>query len=132
MKIGRSVFSAVSAHAALDTGIHGVGASTVCSEAEADAKIAAAVKKIATGTYTGDGEATRQIPVGFKCSMVFVANHTTPNAGKSYILIPNLTRDLAGGDQFTYIYLHALDGFMTAASYGNRNGDVYYYWAISE
>ncbi|GAI36631.1 unnamed protein product [marine sediment metagenome] len=33
----------VAAHSALDTGVHGVGAGTVCSETEADVKIAAHV-----------------------------------------------------------------------------------------
>lgn len=60
MKIGRSVSSAVAAHAALTTGIHGVGASPVCSETEAAALVAATnpVKVHKTADKTLNNEAT--------------------------------------------------------------------------
>ncbi len=44
---------AVAAHAALDTGVHGVGVSTVCSETEADGKIT---------THKGDASAHHDAP----------------------------------------------------------------------
>ncbi|GAI14483.1 unnamed protein product, partial [marine sediment metagenome] len=51
----------VKSHSDLDTGVHGVGESTVCSETEADDKIAA---KVSSGSYEGDDADNRAIAHG--------------------------------------------------------------------
>ncbi|GAI16306.1 unnamed protein product, partial [marine sediment metagenome] len=59
----------IAAHAALDTGVHGVGAATVCSETKAAALIAThagldSAHIVANGSYTGNAADVRNIPHG--------------------------------------------------------------------
>lgn len=139
----------VAAHSVKDTGVHGVGASTVCSETEADGKITThagvsdahhtppSTRTVATGSYTGN-ETARQITTGFKCSLVIVHTSSGTTGDESSVLIPNIT---IGHTEATskhetrtaQISLHASDGFSLSNSpVANDNGVTYYYWAISE
>lgn len=98
----------------------------------------ARARLIKTGTYTGDGTNGRQIPVGFKCSMVIV--QIVVGAQFRGVLIPStsITDQQAAHntDDTARHYLHATDGFVVtslAASVDlNFNASVYYYWAIGE
>ncbi|MBA7522528.1 hypothetical protein ES705_14647 [subsurface metagenome] len=125
----------VATHSALDTGVHGVGASTVCSETEAATIAAAAAKKIATGSYTGSG-AARQVTTGFKCSLVIIETATGEWATQAAWVIPNMSmsaRAAAIDNASTHSWLHATDGFGLSDNLMlNKNGVTYYYWAISE
>lgn len=124
----------VAAHSALDTGVHGVAASTVCSLVEVEA----AAKKIATDTYTGDGSDDRQIALGFKCSIVLVwsPGGTTTNQLFVAMNAENCIGISAYNDnntELTSLKLHATDGFRVYATSGvNSNGITYYYWAVEE
>ena len=95
-------------------------------------------RTIATGNYTGDGNADRQIAVGFKCSFVLILDLTAPADTHAFFLIPNQSQTGSfSADVTAYIQLHATDGFNVrtgggATVYGNTLNDVYYYWAISE
>lgn len=104
----------------------------VCSETEAATLIAAAVKSIATGNYTGNQGAGRQITTGFKCSNVVIFDVTAPHELKCWFLIPGATRDMGGGDDTANCYVHASDGFVVGGDVGNSDTVSYYYWAISE
>lgn len=88
--------------------------------------------KIVTGSYTGDGNAGRQIAVGFKCSFVVIGIITG-----IHVLMPGHTlwvKDGSFGEKTADVYLHASDGFVVGASSpeANFNGNVLKYWAISE
>lgn len=88
--------------------------------------------RIATGSYMGDGAGTRQIAVGFKCSMVILCRLDTP---QRWTVIPSITiRDSSTEHNAitTDVTLHATDGFVVELWDANRGGKTYYYWAISE
>ena len=101
-----------------------------------------ASKTIATGTYSGNGSAGRQITTGFKCSMVIIhcANPGVSNLVMQ-VLIPNgaaVHKYINTGYQHTPVSedsLHATNGFVVdtnTANAANVSGKTYYYWAISE
>lgn len=104
---------------------------------EVDATNLAGVKRIATGSYTGDAAAfPRQITVGFQCSMVVIL--TTDGGGANpdelHITIPNMAIDVETGniqDDTASLALHAADGFNVGGASTNNNLSTYYYWAIS-
>lgn len=93
---------------------------------------------IATGSYVGNGSGNRQITTGFKCSMVVLLNVTDEGESNSWILIPNAITELGGiYDTDKFLFPHATDGFVVqyagaSQAYGNEDGDIYHYWAISE
>lgn len=95
--------------------------------------VPAAGKSIATGTYTGDGNATRHITVGFKCSMIIILNITDPEI---WILIPNACNKQRLAETVVSTAntaLHATDGIDILQAGGcNILNDIHYYWAISE
>lgn len=102
--------------------------------------IVAGAVKIATGSYTGDAGASRQITTGFKCSCVIVICALLDDARNLFFLIPNITihhkHSIAPVNKTTITYLHASDGFVvshTDVNNSSNTGDqTYYYWAISE
>lgn len=119
MKIGRSVSLAVASHAAIADAHH---TKTIA-------------RTIATGTYTGDDAVSRQITVGFKCSLILLWNSTDATEAGVWVVIPNACWRFDGVSHTANIVLHATDGFTVshnAADQGNDLNDVYYYWAISE
>lgn len=116
-----------------------VGQGAGSSPAEEDKP---AGKSIITGTYVGDDAASRQITVGFKCSMVIL--HCESDDVFAVIIPSSL---VAHGVNTPYHdgaigagVLHATDGFTVTTTavtvWGTRtlNGDGrnYQYWAISE
>ena len=96
--------------------------------------------KVASGTYTGNNGANRQITTGFKCSLVICMSITlTPNA--CWIVIPSIGAEIDTGNSSFYtaqmnrVLLHATDGFIVDdadTDSANYNTEVYFYWAISE
>lgn len=86
---------------------------------------------IATGSYVGNGAETRQIAVGFKCSLVVVYESALTKSG---FVIPNIAFDEDATNRSADIELHATDGFsvLGVANVYNDSGKTYYYWAISE
>lgn len=126
----------VAAHAILDTGVHGVGVSTVLSAAHTaipDAHQTA--RKIVAGNYTGNGTG-RQIAVGFKCSCVIILTTAGEVGDELVLLIPDMTiRGYTATmmDVLAQGWIHATDGFeLDTSGYINLSGRTYYYWAISE
>ena len=96
-----------------------------------------AKKQIATGTYTGNGAAGRQITVGFKCSCVIiqgvtnVTRHTLVPLMTVQDAIDTVTEDNV--NDTVNCYLHATDGFVVSnVGWSNNAGLTYYYFAISE
>lgn len=88
---------------------------------------------VATGSYTGNGNDNRQITVGFKCSLVFAYN--TTHTSYCGIMFPNVQRKAESVNKLTGgTTLHASDGFIVfdTTDNMNTNGEVSYYWAISE
>jgi len=98
-------------------------------------------RTIATGTYTGNGAADRQIVVGFKCSLVKIIGLVVR---KEWTLIPSATyvhHAVSPYHKHTatpHCRLHASDGFYVDDGgaddefYANENTEAYFYWAISE
>ena len=98
----------------------------------------AAAPQIKTGSYTGDGGATRQITVGFKCSLViiqksarnwFLMGGGVTAANHHYNTTPFHVERSGQG-----VALHATDGFIvdTDDNGANAAANGYEYWAISE
>lgn len=106
-------------------------------------KHAAAGAQVATGSYTGDGTANRQITTGFKCSRVVIMGG---RKSCQWEIIPDISFYHTALDtplhciDSAYSWLHASDGFVVnkgcgnnANYYGaNENTYTFYYWAISE
>ena len=149
--INPDVVALIGTHAALATGVHGVGGSTLQSLIQINTLIAThagevdphgdrayadgIVKTIATGSYGGNDTGGRQITTGFKCSLVIIAR----TGAYGWTLIPSNSiehkpvsayhADLTGT-----IALHASDGFTLGNDLhgANKSGDTFYWWAISE
>ncbi len=126
----------IATHAALATGIHGVGASTIASllDLATHAALPNAHHTIAAGTFTGNDADDRQITTGFKCSMVIVLMPGgTTTIG---VLTPDESFCIgaAAGHCPGASALHATDGFIVEQTNDNLNENtiVIAYWAISE
>lgn len=88
----------------------------------------------ATGTYTGNGVATRQVTVGFKCALVFFLCVDQP--AFNGIIMPGQAQAMDDAAVFSAgTAIHASDGFVVAdgtPDFSNEDTYVYYYCAISE
>lgn len=124
----------------------------VCSETEADSKIAThagvsdahhtptVARTIVTGNYTGTGGVSaRQITTGMKCTLVVIMAGGN-ELHRQCVVLPGYSV----GHQYTTspghtglasnVYLHASDGFVVgkgSADAMNVSGQIYRYWAIS-
>ena len=97
----------------------------------------AAAKKVATGTYTGDGAAARQKTTGFKCGAVIISRSgaATTSQGMFVVLMPGDSQVIiTGGTCITSTdALHASDGFVLGSATNsamNVFSKTYSYWAI--
>lgn len=99
-------------------------------------------KKVATGNYTGNGNAARQISTGFKCGMaVIIKRVEAATTVTQTVLIAGIAmlhfKQTSGASYHTatasYDSLHATDGFVVENDVNvsaNINTKVYDYWAI--
>ncbi len=116
--------------------IHGymfhISTDQVAPQAITGGKVTGDIAINASGSYTGDGTADRQITTGFKCSFVIIQ---TSSASNRFTLVPSFTiRDTGAADNLddtTNTYLHASDGFVVGSN-SNTDGNTYYYWAVKE
>lgn len=93
-------------------------------------------KSIATGSYTGNGVADRQITVGFQCKAVFILTQATFNV--DFFPVLNATGadtlDIGDTDHVDDVvkpYLHATDGFVLGATTNEANQDTWIYKYIA-
>lgn len=91
-----------------------------------------AIRQIATGSYTGNGVASRQITIGFLSKLVLIGQ-----GSKQATLIPAYTQahDQTAAKHYedtVNCYIHGSDGFVisTAGINMNVNTGTYYYFAI--
>lgn len=95
--LAAEVIEWIATHAALDTGVHGVGASTVCSETEA---LAIATGRVISGQYTGDDTVNRAIAhgLGVTPKIVFI----TSEVSNDFFLISGVYALIYHRDATTY------------------------------
>lgn len=88
-------------------------------------------RKVATGTYTGNG-AARQITVGFKCLLFIVI--AAAGGLEMAVALPGKSLTLHGADVFVdEVAIHASDGLslegFETLQFMNTTGEVYNYIA---
>ena len=103
-----------------------------------DATVAGlAFVKFASGTYTGNDGADRQITTGFVCKLVIIFNNTDNEFAVTWATDRAFAWDenTVASDATPNFRLHATNGFIvdfTAGTPGDTNdaGDTYYWWAV--
>lgn len=93
-------------------------------------------RKVATGSYSGDDGADRQIVTGFKCGFVIVMATIAGGNQSIWVVMPAQTfaqQEGATQPGQTDVQLHATDGFRVWSNAANATAaGTYYWWAISE